>query len=300
MKALSEQFLNALVSGTAVHGYLIVSTDLDRAAFIAKQGAAILMFGSRDTSALRLHPDYFEFDGSIKIDELRMVRAELYKQAYSGKNRVVVITNVHNMNENAINAMLKMLEEPPENTFFLLSGFEQRVLPTIRSRCHIVRIEQESTESIISSLQKKGASEADAKGYALISCGNEKRAIRLYEDTDFRELRHSAISACFQIMNGETPFKWAKAIGKDREAASESIEFMLSVCHDADRFLSGLSVENNTDFEADIKKQFKHFTISRIGVIIDTLVDTSMRLTTNASVNLALDSMIVRMISLCK
>ena len=41
MKALSEQFLNALASGTAVHGYLIVSTDLDRAAFIAKQGAAI-------------------------------------------------------------------------------------------------------------------------------------------------------------------------------------------------------------------------------------------------------------------
>ena len=75
---------------------------------------------------------------------------------------------------------------------------------------------------------------------------------------------------------------------------------MLSVCHDADRFLSGLNVENNTDFEADIKKQFKHFTISRIGVIIDTLVDTSMRLTTNASVNLALDSMIVRMINLCK
>ncbi len=202
------------------------------------------------------------------------------------------------MNDNAINAMLKMLEEPPDGTYFILTGIEQRVLPTIRSRCHIVRIGADSMNSAFVLLKECGASDAEAKRFALMSGCNEKRAVRLYEDEEYRELRSAAIRALLDMIDGKMPFKWAKGIGKDREAALESVEFMLSVCHDANRKLSGLSIETNADFSAEITAHFRSFTFSEIGGIIDTFVTTAMRLATNASVNLTLDGMIVRLLKL--
>lgn len=293
--SLSEQFLNTLASGKAMHGYLITASDTDRASDLARRGAAQLLFGTDNTVALKLHPDYFELDGSIKIDELRTVRTELYKQTYAGKNRAVIICNVHLMNDNAINAMLKMLEEPPDGTYFLLTGIEQRILPTIRSRCHIIRIGTEPVDEVYAALRKNGASELDAWKYARMGCGNEKCANRLYADEGFRELRSSAINALFDAINKKMPFKWAKAVGKDRSNALHSIEFMLSICHDASLILVGLGIETNVDFALDIEKHFRGFTNLKLGCIIDVLVDTAMRLTTNASVNLMLDGMIVRL-----
>lgn len=293
--SLSGQFLNALASGKSVHGYLITTSDTDRASELARRGAAQLLFGTDNTAALKFHPDYFELDGNIKIDELRAIRAELYKQTYAGKNRAVIIFNVHLMNDNAINAMLKMLEEPPDGTYFILTGIEQRVLPTIRSRCHIVRIGTESINEVYASLLRSGASESDALKYARMTCGNKKCADRLYADEDFRELRSSAINALFDTINRKIPFKWAKGIDKDRSNALNSIECMLSVCHDASLMLAGLDIEANVDFALDIEKHFRDFTNLKLGCIIDVLVDTAMRLSTNASVNLMLDGMIVRL-----
>lgn len=295
MNDMAKRFLNVMESGNAVHGYLLTCENLKRAEQTAKEGAAILMQVSRnDTAALRMMPDYYEFDGSIKIDDLRAIRLELYKQSYSGNNRVIVITNAHMMNDSAINAMLKMLEEPPENTYFLLTGYEHRILPTVRSRCHIVRLGEEGRERIISELRSSGATQQEAVKYADISDGNAEKAIRLYKDEGYRELREDAIETLLRCMNGKIDFNWAKGINKDRSTAIESIEFMLSVCSDANAMLSGGKIRTNADKADEIKKGIKGFTISQIGFIIKALTDANMRLATNSSVTMALDGMLVR------
>ena len=295
MASLSEKFLNTIEFGNSVHGYLLVSPDTERSFELAQTAAALLLFGNRAIEPLKLHPDYFELDGSIKIDELRSVRNELYKQTYAGKNRAVIIKNVHIMNDNAVNAMLKMLEEPPDGTYFLLTGVEQRVLPTIRSRCHIVRIGSNDHENIIKQLTSIGASSADASRIEKMAFGDEKRAIRLYNDEAYRDLRKNAISAMLELLDGKSPFKWAKSLAKDRDNAVSCIEFMLGVCHDMNRLLSGLDIESNPDYSFEINKRIKGFTFSQIGIIIDLLVETLMKLTTNANVGLALDSLIVKL-----
>lgn len=295
MNMIAERFLNAIGSGKAVHGYLIVSTDLERAFELARLGASILLLQRKDPSALKLNPNYFELDGSAKIDELRAVRSELYKQTYSGKNRVITIKNIHLMNDNAINAMLKMLEEPPHDTYFLLTGLELRILPTIRSRCHIVRVGIDNPSEIASRLKEQGASPADSHLYAQLAFNNEKQALRLYAEPEYREIRKSALQALIDMMDGKTPFKWAKALGKERELAIDSIGFMLSACHDMIFLKCGIGADINVDYSREISKRIEDFTFSEIGVIIDALVDTSMKLTTNAGVNPTLDGLIVRL-----
>lgn len=76
----------------------------------------------------------------IKIEPIRELKERLALAAWSGP-RVVVLEPAHQLNPQAANALLKSLEEPPEQTYFiLLSTHERALLPTIRSRVQILRV----------------------------------------------------------------------------------------------------------------------------------------------------------------
>lgn len=77
---------------------------------------------------------------SIPIDEIRLLQHRLTTRPTLGSRRVVIIDPADDLEKNAANALLKSLEEPPVGTFFLLVTHRPgRLLPTIRSRCRILR-----------------------------------------------------------------------------------------------------------------------------------------------------------------
>ncbi len=72
----------------------------------------------------------------IKIEQIRALIDFMCLKTFSGIHRLVVIENAESMNVNAQNALLKILEEPPQNAFiWLISHHPETLLPTIRSRC---------------------------------------------------------------------------------------------------------------------------------------------------------------------
>jgi len=90
------------------------------------------------------HPDYYVVDGrteSIKVDQIRTLSKQVSQKAQVGKTKVLHLMHVQNMNMNASNALLKILEEPPQGTYFLLTAFQAAsLLPTIKSRCLLVNV----------------------------------------------------------------------------------------------------------------------------------------------------------------
>lgn len=81
------------------------------------------------------------FVSSIPVDEVRRLRAFLGHTEGSGAWRVVIVDSADELNVNAANALLKLLEEPPPQTVFLLvSAQPGRLLPTIRSRCRTLAL----------------------------------------------------------------------------------------------------------------------------------------------------------------
>lgn len=293
MVSAAEQLKSACASGRAMHGCLVTSADPEAASKLVSECAALLLFGNENTDALKLSADYFDLDGSVKIDELRSMRQELYKQTFGGQSRVVVIRNAHFLNDNAINAMLKMLEEPPVGTYFFLTGNEMRILPTVRSRCLTVRLGTTPLRAIQNELIAIGASPDEAVLYAAMGMGIASRSAKLYTDTSFRTLRTNAINALVDMLSGKLPFNWSKSIGRDRDAARECVEFMLGVCHDLLALINGGRVDINLDMKNKLTNIASGFTTSRISGIINELVDAAMRLNTNASSNLTLDGLIV-------
>ena len=82
-----------------------------------------------------------KFRQSIAVDEVRALRHFLQRTAVTTW-RVVVVDSADDLNANSANAILKSLEEPPRRTVFLiLSNAPGRLLPTIRSRCCLLRLE---------------------------------------------------------------------------------------------------------------------------------------------------------------
>jgi DNA polymerase III subunit delta' len=91
------------------------------------------------------HPDlvWVKSDGAtIKLDQIRSLKQRLSFRPFEGKWRIVIIEDAQELREEAGNALLKLLEEPPKQNLFLLTVLEpQMLLPTIVSRCCHVRLQ---------------------------------------------------------------------------------------------------------------------------------------------------------------
>ena len=99
---------------------------------------------------------------NIPVDEIRRVQQRLTTRPTLGSRRVVIIDPADDMEKGAVNALLKSLEEPPAGTYFLLVTHRLgRLLPTIRSRCRLLRFQPLSPEAVDLVLAR-AAPEADA------------------------------------------------------------------------------------------------------------------------------------------
>jgi len=102
------------------------------------------------------HPDVFFAEpkgasSSIGIDEIRFVIAKANLRPYEAAKKVFIIKGAHSMNDEAQNAFLKTLEEPPKDTVFvLISRSKDLLLPTIVSRCYAVNFSAASLLNDIS------------------------------------------------------------------------------------------------------------------------------------------------------
>ena len=85
---------------------------------------------------------------NIDISQIRNLILTLNKSSFNTKPRFVLIDNIELLNINAVNALLKILEEPNDNINFILINNNKRILPTLKSRCLNFKIQLTSKQSI--------------------------------------------------------------------------------------------------------------------------------------------------------
>ena len=97
----------------------------------------------------------------IKVDQVRELADFVYIGSHRGKLRVALVHPAEHMNENAANALLKGLEEPPPGAIFILvSHRPAQLLPTIRSRCVSIPVPIPPREAALGWLAKEGVKDA--------------------------------------------------------------------------------------------------------------------------------------------
>ena len=92
--------------------------------------------------------DIHEEKKKIDISQIRNLILTLNKSSFNTKPRFVLIDNIELLNINAVNALLKILEEPNDNINFILINNNKRILPTLKSRCLNFKIRLTSKQSI--------------------------------------------------------------------------------------------------------------------------------------------------------
>ena len=201
-------FKAAFASDRPHHGWLLTGPQGLGKALFAEQAAIWLLAGKPEgvgfdagigSSAASLvaagsHPDFRKLvrtvddkgklRGVIRVDEVRALQP-LFRQTPSIADwRIVIVDSADEMNVQSANALLKNLEEPPENTlFFLISHMPGRLLPTIRSRCRTLRFNRLADPAVAAILETAAPDldDDDRASLVRIAHGAPGRALRFAE-----------------------------------------------------------------------------------------------------------------------
>lgn len=184
--------------------------------------------------AKRAEGQPFETKRSIPVEEVRTMQRRLTTRPSLGEHRVVIVDPADDLEKSAANALLKSLEEPPKGTFFLLVAHRiGSLLPTIRSRCRVVRFSPIADEAIDVVL-RRDAPKADAttRAAAITASGGSPGVALEFVGLGLGEL-HSLMQEL--VCHGDPHFalrgKLAEAIGTrpDRQRQAAVIELARSV-----------------------------------------------------------------------
>ena len=211
--------------------------------------------------------------GLISVDEAELIVKKLQLKSYEGGFKVMIIYMAEKMNTTAANKLLKLIEEPPQKTIFLLiTENEEQLLSTIKSRCQALYFPGLSEQDIINSLMVNYQQTAnEAKKIAHQAEGNYNKALQLIQndasDLVFEEWFVEWIRTAFRAKENVTVvqqlIKWSELISKTgRETQKRFLEYCLQFFRHA-LLLNYKSeqlvfMESKTDFKLSKFSSFVH------------------------------------------
>lgn len=220
------------------------------------------------------HPDYKliqpeEDSRQIKIEQIRQLNDWVNQTAQMGGSKIAILNPAHAMNRSSANALLKAMEEPPQNThLFLVSDDPANLLPTVRSRCQRVNVPTPDQQLAIEWLQSQGEREgADAdkrqmvRDWALLlrlGNGSPLHAIDKYDEA-FLARRADISGAWCDLLTGR-----AEVVGLVDKLAKvdpiEVIELGITLFADVARhnLRAGDRAIQNSDLNAQIAEIASH------------------------------------------
>jgi DNA polymerase-3 subunit delta' len=223
--------------------------------------------------------------GTLKVDQIREVRRTLTLKPYQGKYRVALFLRFQEASEGAANALLKTLEEAPEYAILVLTADNsEQLLPTITSRCEVLRLRPLPAEGIESHLLKHGAEAEQAHLIAHVSSGRPGYALQLLNDESTLEFRAERLSDLRQLLSSTRvqKFNYAEKMAKDKESMRQTLLVWLSYWRDVLLRSSGAkaSIANVDQYES-ITSLARDFQLSRVRRVVSDLESALKRLDHN-------------------
>ena len=174
-QAEAKRLLRAALADAPAHAYLFHGPPGVGKRALATAFAAELL-GDSTRVERRAHPDLYVLEplgDQIRIDAIRTLRRDLHMRPFEADRRVYLLFGAHQLNEEAADALLKDLEEPPAYAVLVLVADELGPLPeTIRSRCQLVRFDARGPNETAAELETLGVDADTALACARLALGD--------------------------------------------------------------------------------------------------------------------------------
>ncbi len=171
----------------------------------------------------------------LKVGQAREVRGSLNLMPYRSKHRVAIFRRFQEANDEAANALLKTLEEPPPSAVLILTADDpEALLPTILSRCEVLRLRPLPVEHVETFLKDHGADDAAARLIANISGGRPGLALGMLHDDSALDFRSQRLDDLHGLLAGSRAhrFAYAAKLAKDKPGMRRVLSIWLSFWRD--------------------------------------------------------------------
>jgi len=254
------------------------------------------------------HPDLSllipeEAHKDVRIDQVRELQRTLSLSPYAGSYRIALLPDFQRATTQAANALLKTLEEPPDKVVLLLTAnAPEGLLPTIVSRCEVIRLRPASIATTQAYLEsEKGVAVGMARLLAHLSGGRVGAAIRLAEDPVVLSRRREHLVNFIGLLSARRyeRFKLAESLSKPRSQArqnlNEILPIWLSFWRDILMRTAGKSLSLiNVDFEAQIDQVAAQVSPDLARTLVITHEKAFQHLDSNANVQLLVETLMLQ------
>ena len=250
------------------------------------------------------HPDIGQiipYNKNIFVDAIRELEKESNFLPYESKARFFLIDDAEKMNDAAANALLKTLEEPAKTShIFLITAHPAALLPTIRSRCQIVRfapIEKKEIENHLLSTQK--FAHDDAALLAYLSRGSIGRALSL-DLQKFREQRETMMKVLDSLVhnrNRAVLLKTTEEINdaKNKDFYEDYMEILQTLIHDVWTLRLGKEEIVNVDLRLNLLALAKDAHLAKLAAWTTNIETLYENLAVNLNKKIATDALFMQM-----
>ena len=225
--------------------------------------------------------------GVIKVDQIRDARRTLTLKPYAANYRVALFLRFQEANDSASNALLKTLEEAPAYAVLILTADNpEQLLPTIVSRCEVLRLRPLKIEEVQQALEDKGFETNQSKLIAHISGGRFGYARRLLESESLlgeREERLNDLQSLISASRVEK-FSYADKLSKDKDSMRRVILIWLSYWRDVMlRTAQAATPLVNIDRNMEIEDIAHRMDLSSARLVVNELESTLEKMEKNVN-----------------
>jgi DNA polymerase-3 subunit delta' len=228
--------------------------------------------------------------GTLKVEQVRESRRSLTLKPYQSKYRVALFLRFQEANDNASNALLKTLEEAPSYAVLILTADQvEGLLPTIASRCEVLRLQPLPLKVVESFLKEHGADEKQSSLIAHISGGRPGYALRLLQDPQALTTREEKLNDLRSLISStrRDRFAYADRLAKDKDGMRSTLLLWLSFWRDVLLCSGGASTPfANIDRSEDIESLARRLQMAEARRVVSGMEKSLTQLDANVNARL--------------
>ena len=301
-------------SNSLTHSYMLICKDNVLLESFAKNLSALILCENNVCNTCSnctktfadSHPDVFIYpkDKTIKKDDIVDIVDHLQYKPFEANSKVFVLNKFSTANDTSQNKLLKSLENPPKNTYFILCvNNEVPVLPTIFSRCKKIYL-QTLTENNVEEFLVKYTSGTNAKKIACISGGNLEKALNFVQNNSYMQNYELTLEVLEKLNKSSTMLPLCGKLYAKSQFFGDILEILENLLEDVLYIRLGRAdLVTNKNALDRLNKIAENYSADCVDLIVKKIYEIRKQIDFNCAPNGLIDNLLLYMLEvkyLCK